>query len=478
MKIATEHLPHCQIAVTIEPDAERVDEALKRAARKVAAKYTIPGYRKGKAPFAAVVRAYGKEALFEQVVEDMGDDVYRQALEQTGLNPIAPGELKDVTFDPLVFHLVLSMPPQVDLGDYRSLRLERPEVLVDEASVDQELLRLQELHAEWAPFEGGAQYDDLLNIMLTAAIDGKPFIEDEAFEIQLEEESRDFPPGFDAQFIGAKSEDVLSFDLIYPENWHTERAGATAHFDAVVQSVKRLEQPPLDDDLAPLAGDFDTLDDLKASIREGFRIEQQAKADEQYSDDVVTLVIENAARLDYPEVLLDDYTERVTSEQMALINRFGMPLKEYLRIVGRTEEQFRSEARETARRQLQGDLVLETVVELEHLQPTEDEVNERIAELLARDSQNVEGLHGMLNSESGRHVVMHDLERRNAYRRLAAIADGTAPSLEEVEAAAAARAASEAAAAETPAPEEDEPAVAVAEASALEEEEPTVAVEG
>lgn len=116
------------IALTVEPDPDRVDEALRRAARKVAQKYTVPGYRKGKAPYAAVVRAYGKEALYEQVVEDIGDDVYREALEESGLEPIAPGELKDVSFDPLVFHLLLPMAPEVDLGDYRSVRVERTEV--------------------------------------------------------------------------------------------------------------------------------------------------------------------------------------------------------------------------------------------------------------------------------------------------------------------------------------------------------------
>lgn len=450
MKITTEQLPYRLIALTVEPDPERVDEALKRAARKVAQKYTVPGYRKGKAPYAAVVRAFGKEALYEQVVEDIGDEIYREALEESGLNPVAPGELKDVSFDPLIFHLELPMAPEVDLGDYRSLRVERSAVVVDEDAVDKEITQLQQSHADWVPVEddGGARYGDLVTMRLVGVGGEEQIVEDDAFEIELQEDNSDFPPGFDASILGAKADDSLSFDLEYPEDWHSEvRAGSSVHFDAAVTSVKRKELPPLDDDFAPLVGDFDTLDDLKASIREGMLTELQSEADNEYANQALGLLI-GGASIEYPEVLLDDYTEQAVREQTSLIGRLGIPFSEYLRIVGRTDAQFRSEARETARKQLLSDLVIEKLIDVEHLEPTDDEISDRVQEILDRETDDAEGLSDLLRTPGGRHAVMHEVERRNAIKRLIAIADGTAPSIEEVEAQAAARAASEAAAAE------------------------------
>ena len=448
MKITTEQLPNCSIALTVEPDPERVDEALKRAARKVAAKYTVPGYRKGKAPYAAVVRAYGKEALFEQVVEDMGDEVYKQALEESGLEPIAPGELKDVTFDPLVFHLVLPMPPEVDLADYRSIRVERAAVVVDEEEVDKELVKLQQANSDWAPVEDeGAQYGDLITLQLNGAVEDDVIVEDDAFEIELqEEENDDFPPGFDAAFLGAKAEDTLSFDLEYPEDWHSEvRAGATVHFDAVINSVKRQELPALDDDFAPLVGDFDTLEDLKASIREGMLEELQSQADNEYANTALGQMIE-VATIQYPEVLLDDYTERMAREQKSMISRLGIPFNEYLRLIGRTETEFLADMRGNARQQLLSDLFIEELIDAEQLQPTEDQISARVQELLDRETEDAEGLRDLLESQGGRHAVMHEIERRDAVLRVMAIADGTAPTLEELESQAAERAAREAAA--------------------------------
>ena len=478
MKITTEQLPNCIIALTVEPEPERVDEALKRAARKVAQKYTVPGYRKGKAPYAAVVRAYGKEALYEQVVEDMGDEVYREALVESGLEPIAPGELQDVSFDPLVFHLLLPMAPEVDLGDYRSVRVERTEVVVDEADVDKEIARLQESHADWVPVEeDGAQYGDLLTMQLVGTVDDAQFIEDEAFEIELQEENDVFPPGFDANFLGAKADDSLSFDIEYPEDWHTARTGSIAHFDTTVLSVTRRELPQLDDDFASLVGDFNTLDDLKASIRSGMLEEAKTEADNEYANTVLGQIIE-VATIEYPDVLLEDYTERAVREQTAMISRLGIPFAEYLRLVGQTEAQFRAQVKEGSRTQLLGDLVMQELIDVEFLEPTDEEIDARIQELLDRERDDIDEMREMLESEGGRHAVMHDVERRNAIQRMIAIAEGTAPSLEEVEAQAAERAAREAAAEALDAETDDsEDATPEAVAELVEEPVATVAAE-
>lgn len=431
MKISQERLPNAQIALNIEPDEQQVEQAMRKAAAKVAQRYNIPGFRKGKAPYAAVVRAFGKEALMEQAAEDMGDQIYKQALEETGLQPIGPGVLEDVTFDPLVYRLVLPMPPEVDLGDYRSVRVERPSVEVSDDDVEAELVKLQEQQAEWLPLEEeGAAHGDLLTMQISGKSGDDEIIDDDAFELILEPESEDFPPGFDQQFLGAKAGDHVSFDVTYPDEWPSDRAGAEAHFEAAIISVKRSELPALDDDFAPLVGDYDTLQDLKNSIRQGMLDQRQDEADTEYANAVLQQIIEGAAAIDYPPALVDDAVERLVQEQEQNMRRSGLPLNEFLRLTGQSEDDFRRRLRGRAEAGLRTDLVLDKLAEVESLQASDEEIDARVEELLAdAPSEDGSGLREFLEMPSGRHALSHDIERRKAIQRMIAIGDGTAPEL-------------------------------------------------
>ena len=430
MKITTERLSHAQIALTVQPDEQQVEQALRKAAAKVAQRYTIPGFRKGKAPFAAVVRAYGKEALYEQVAEDMGDEVYRQALEETGLQPIGPGALEDVSFDPLVFRLVLSMPPEVDLGDYRSVRLERPAMEISDDDVEAELLKLQEEQAEWLPLaDEGATYGNLLTIAIQGAAGEEEIVNEEAFELILEQESEDFPPGFDQQFLGAKAGDQIAFDVTYPDDWDSDFAGAQAHFEAQIISVKYRDLPELDDDFAPLVGDYDTLDALKQNIREGLLEGLQDEADTEFANAMLAKLIEGAVAIEYPPVLVDNAVDRVMHEQEQSMRRSGLPLSEFLRLTGQTETDLRQIVRGRAEADLRTDLVLDTLVKLESLHATDEEIDQRVGQLLANASEEDQALMQFLESPSGRHALSHDIERSKAVKRMIAIGDGTAPEL-------------------------------------------------
>jgi trigger factor len=429
LKITTERLPNCQASLVIEPDAQQIEEALRRAAAKVANKYTIPGFRKGKAPYSAVVRAYGREALYDQVVEDLGDKLYKQALEESGLQPIAPGVLDNVTYDPLVLHLTLPMPPEVDLGDYRSVRVERPVVEVTDEEVDTQLKSMQSGHAEWVPVEAGAAVGDLLTMRLSGKTDEVEIIEEDAFELVLEEQSEDFPPGFDAEFVGKKAGDSIAFDLTYPDDWGSDRAGKVAHFEGEILSVKREEVPPLDDDFAPLVGDFDTLDALQASIRQNLTEERQAATQNDYANAVLQQIVDGATKLEYPSVLVEESLDRMIEDMDRDLRRSGIPLQDFLRMTGQTEQSYRQRMRANAEMRLKGDLVLDKLVELESLQATEEELAAHRDELVEDAGEDSENFRQMLESEAGKHAMAHDVERRKAVQRMLAIAEGTAPEL-------------------------------------------------
>lgn len=430
MKITTEQLPNSQIALVVQPDEEQVEQALRKAATKVAQRYNIPGFRKGKAPYAAIVRAFGREALLEQAAEEMGDQIYRQALEESGLQPIAPGMLEDITFDPLTYRLVLSMRPRIDLGDYRSVRVERTPVTVSDEAVEERLEALREEQSEWLPVESAA-LGDLLTMSITGSAGEDAILTDDAFELILEEESEDFPPGFDAQFLGAKEGDQVAFDITYPEEWPSERAGQAAHFDATILSVKRNQLPELNDDFALLIGEFDTLDALRANLREGLAAEQQEEADITYANDVLKQIIAGAT-LEYPPVLVDDSVEQMMQEQEQNMRRVGLPMSEFLRLTGQTMDDMRARLRDQAEEQLRVDLVLDQLAVDEHIHVSDAELDTRIEELVASSTaEDTAGLREFLSSPSGRHALSHDIERRNALARMIAIGEGNAPELVE-----------------------------------------------
>ncbi|MEA3337239.1 MAG: trigger factor [Chloroflexota bacterium] len=426
MKITTEPLEHCQILMSIEPDEEQVNQALRQAARKISREYQIPGFRKGKAPYSAVVRTYGKEVLIEQVAEDLGDKVYEQALEESGLKPIAPGSMDDITLNPLVYKVILPMPPEVDLGDYRTIRVERPKVEVSEEDVQGQLDGIQESFSEWVPVEDEpATIGHMITMALVGSDGGGTFVEDDAFELILQEEREDFPPGFDQKFVDLKAGENVEFDIDYPEDWSGDRAGVSAHFVAEVHSVKRHDVPEIDDGLAPLVGDYDTLEELTEAIREGLLEQRQQVADSTHANAVMEAFVEAAEKLDFPPVLAEEMKDQLAREQADELQRSGLPLNEYLRLTSQTQEQFREQLSGVAEMRLQSDLVLDKLVEAEGLEVSDEELEEYRTELI-ESSNDAQGIIEMLDSEGGRSAMRRQILRRKSIDRLLAIADGTA----------------------------------------------------
>lgn len=493
MKISTEHLPRREVLLTIQPDDEQVDRALRKAANKIGNRYTVPGFRKGKAPYAAIMRAYGKEAIYEQAAEDMADQVLKEALEQTGLDPVGPVHLENMTFDPLVYTIKMPLEAEVSLGDYRSLRIEFTAPTLNEAEVEKALDDLRRRESEWTPVENeGAGYGDLVAMKLHGYMlggeaedaeeevdeemepgdievefdedefdedefeeddfdeeddsddeddwgddddwdDDDELIEEDNFELVLNEEPEGFPPGFDAQFLSAQAGNAFDFVLTYPEDWENSfRAGRSAHFVGEILSVKRQALVEIDDDFAAQVSEFSTLDELRESIRTSLLKEKNDQEDHRYMHRALN-ALKPYAKLDYPEVYVDNQVQGLIGEYKARIRRAGLPYEEYMRLTGMTEDKIAETMRPEAVESVERELMLEKLEELEQITAEQGEIDARVEAMLSEQPDDASWLE-FLSLSTTRHMLGEQIARNKVLQRLVAIAKGEAPELTPAEA--------------------------------------------
>ncbi len=440
LQITQEERENRELLLTIEVDQARVDQELRKAARKVASSYRIPGFRKGKAPYHVIAQQVGLPALYNEFLEQLGDEVYRTALEQEGLEPYARGSLEDVTLEPLTYKLVMPMDPEIDLGDYRELRVEESKPEVDEADVDAQIERYREQHAEQTDVDRPSQYGDLMNIDLRSVIapaaegEEETVVLDETdWDVTPDEESPMDPPGLDEALLGMSPGEEKEFDLSWPEDSQSIYAGKTAHFHVKVNSLQANEKPELNDEFAQLIGpDFETVDDLKNNIRDSLRDQMEAQAQNEYLEEVLTKMLEQST-LNYPSIVVEDQINSMLNEIQGQLRQFGIEdMNFYYRQTGLSEAEMRESLREDAVKQAERNLIISEILRVESLEVGDEELEERITEMTQGDeSEQSQQLAEFLRSESGRTVLESQILRDKAIERILAIARGEADALAE-----------------------------------------------
>jgi len=434
MRVTTERLEHCQVNVIIELEAAEVDEKLHEAARKISRGFNVPGYRRGHAPFAAVIRTFGRAAVQQQAVEDFGDGLYDAALEEIEYEPYQPGELQDVKWDPFRMTVLLPIVPEVELGDYRAVRIPFETEPVSDEQVEERLKDVQEAHAQWVPVDRPAAMGDQVVFDLTGKIGGKEVLSQEGQELLLKEKAAEPVPGFPELIVGMSAGEEKGFALRYPAD-HTDEqlAGKEVAFSVRLQAVKQKELLPLDDDLALMVGDYDTLDDLRAALRQQLEMEAVDAAQPAYLDKVLKAMVEQAAKIDYPPQAVERESDRAKSRLERDLEAAGIQLDRYLQMMGKTRETYKAEFRPAAEVRLKKRLVLIKVAGQEGLEVTADELEAEIARLTERLGEDSQELREALASPGGRLSVADDLLSTKAQWRVIAIGKGEAPPLEKKE---------------------------------------------
>lgn len=421
MKVTPEEQPNRQVTLTVEVEEERAQRALRQAARRLSRRMRIPGFRPGKAPYAIVARTVGEDNLRAETFEAIGQQLYKDALEEAEIEAYAQGTLDDVQWDPLTFKVTVPLPPLVELGDYRALRVPAEPILVLDEEVDEALQQLRERYAEWVPVDRPAAYDDMLVMDIKGTVGDEEIMSQQNWERVLQEESSGSLPGFDAALVGLSTGDEHSFDVTYPEG-ATRWAGETARFEVTLHGVKAKELPPLDDELAQTIGEHETLDELQEAVREDLRAQREAESD--YEGKVLDALVEQA-QIEFPPLMLDKELDDLLADHDRLLRQQGMPLDEWLRVSGKSVEQYREENRPPAERRLKRSLALSELVEQEELAVEDADVDEEIERRVARQSSDTaQQLRELLDSSSGRQMVRKDLLTQKARQRLLSIAKG------------------------------------------------------
>jgi trigger factor len=420
LKVTTERLENCQVALTIEIEEERVEKALREAARRISQKAKIPGFRRGKAPYGVILQRFGKEAIYKEAINEIGNAVYKEALEETGIEPFAPAEIEEIKFEPMVLRVIVPLPPIVELGDYHEIRLTKEKAEVTDEEIASALSLIQEENATWEPVERPARLGDLVIMDIRGKVAKRTLVEEKEREFIL---NPDFPyplPGFDEKIIGMKAEERREFTLPYYDATSPARE---AHFEVYLHLVKEKVLPPIDDDLAKTVGDYETLEELKEDLRRKLEARADAEAEARFVDRVMDAVME-CSRVEFPPVLMEREIDSIVREQERRLKERGVSLDNYLKSMKKDKEDYRAELRPIAEKRLKRSLVLREVAKLEGIEVTSEEVEREIERLSRPFGEKAEAMRKTLSSPEGVRSIKFDLLTNKALQLLVTIAKG------------------------------------------------------
>jgi trigger factor len=416
MSAKWEKLEGNQGVLTVEVDAEKVNEGLDAAFKKVVKKINVPGFRKGKVPRALFEKRFGVEVLYQDALDILLPEAYAKAVEETGIEPVDRPEIDIEQMEKgksLIFTAKVTVKPEVKLGEYKGLEVEKMDTTVTDEDVENELKRLQERHAELVVKEGGKiENGD------TAVIDFEGFVNGEAFEggkgenYSLEIGSGTFIPGFEEQLIGLEAGAETEIEVTFPEEYHAnELAGKPATFKIKVHEIKTKQLPALDDEFAKdVDEEVETLDELKAKIKQRLEEAKKNEAETTLRNTVVEKAAENA-EIDIPEVMVKNETDRMLREFEQRLQMQGLNLELYYQFSGQDEAALREQMKEDAEKRVRVSLTLEAIAKAENIEVTEEDVNKELEEMSKMYGIEVENLKNMLGSLEG---IKEDLKLRKA----------------------------------------------------------------
>ncbi|CVK20988.1 trigger factor [Sporomusa sphaeroides] len=427
MKVTAERIDNHKTVLNLEVPQAEVAKALEKAYRKLANQVNIPGFRKGKAPRKVIEMRIGKEALLDEAFEILAPEAYGKALAEQEIDPVGRPEIEVVTLaedQPLVFKATVVKKPEVTLGQYKELAIEKTVAEVTEADIDSEIERNRSRNAKMVVVEDAElKQGDLAIIDFKGFIDGVPFEGGEGKSYPLEIGSGSFIPGFEDQLVGAKSGEEREVKVSFPEDYFVaELAGKEAAFTVNIHDIKRKELPELDDEFAKETSEFDTLAELKADIKNRLEQAAEAKAEREFRTAAIKTAVDNAS-LDVPEVMIENQIDTMIQDFDINLQQRGMKLDKYLEYTKMDMAALRNNYRDSALYNVKTDLVLEAIVKAEGLTANPEEMQQEIASMAANYQTTAEEIVKVIR-QTGRFQALQDSVLRKKAAQL--VIDGVA----------------------------------------------------
>ena len=369
----------------VKVEANKFNEALTRAYKKNVKNFNVPGFRKGKVPMNVVKQYYGVGVLLEDAVNFAIDGSYSEVLKENNIIPVdypkidvvEVGEGKD-----FVYTAEVTVYPEVELGEYKGLSVEKKTYEVTEEEVAKKLKEMQEKNARVeSKEEGTVENGNIAVIDFKGYVDGEAFQGGEGKDYSLEIGSKTFIDTFEEQLVGAKVNDTVEVNVTFPENYGKEELnGKPAKFEVTIKEIKVKELPELDDEFAKETSEFDTIAELKADITTKLEAANAERADREFEEAVINAVAENA-KVEIPAVMVEKEVDKMVQNLQQRLQYQGLNLEQYFQFTGTDEEKMREYMRENAATKVKVDLVLEAVEKAENIDATEEEIKEKAVEV-------------------------------------------------------------------------------------------------
>lgn len=405
-----EQLEKSITALTIEISAQEIDAAKDQAFKKNGKKITVPGFRKGKAPRKMIESLYGEGVFFEDALNICYPKAYEQARKESGIKAVAPAdvEISEMTDDGAVV-LVCKVPvePEVTLGQYKGLSVEKEEAKVLVADVKAELERMAQRLARTQSVERAAKKNDTVVMDFEGFVDGVAFEGGKGENYELKLGSGTFIPGFEDQLIGTKAGQQKDVEVTFPEDYHaSELAGKPATFKCTVHEVKETILPAIDDEFAKdVSEKAETLDDLKKEVKDRLMAQKAETFERDYEEALLTAVIDSM-EAEIPEAMYEVQLDSLMQDFGYRLQMQGMQMEQYAKMTGMDAAQMRGMFRPQAERQVKVRLALQKIVELENLDVTEQEMEDKYKELAEQYGMETEQVKKALPADS----IMGDMK--------------------------------------------------------------------
>ncbi len=379
----TENNNELKLEFTIE--AKKFDEGMKKVYAKTAKYINIPGFRKGKAPMAIVEKHYGPEVFYEDTFNEIVPEEYERELKENNIEAVSKPDIEVKQIgkgQDLIFTAIVQTKPEVKLGKYKGIQIKKVEYNVSDEDINHELGHMAERNSRLVNVEDRAVEDgDITVIDFEGFVNGVAFEGGKAENHELTIGSKTFIPGFEDQIIGMKIEEERDINVKFPEEYFSEELkGKEAVFKVKLHEIKKKELPELNDDFAKDTSEFDTLDELKASIKEKLEHENEHKAQYEMEDAVVKAAVE-AVEVEIPSGMIEVEIDNMVKDMETRLSYQGVRLEQYLQMVGKSMEDFRKEHEENAKTSVKTRLTLETIVKAENIEASEEEVNKKVEEM-------------------------------------------------------------------------------------------------